>query len=322
MTETVKIGPLKVEPGEKKVGFLEVAELPSMKVTMPLMIVNGTNQGPTVSITAGVHSAEFAGIEGATRTYHQTDPTTFNGKLLIVPVVNTVAFQQGTIPYVNPVDNLNMNRIFPGNPNGSISHRMIHVLFTEVILRSQYHIDAHGGDIGEDLCSYCNYVQDTGNKQVDDDSKMMAHLFAEQYIYPIREMKGVSSWEAALKGIPSIVSESGAMGTYKEEQIQFHISGIQNILKYLEMIDGKATIYDPIVFTEVPRVVVNRGGVFQPLVNPGDQVKQGQKIGVNKNIFGEVIEELTAPTDAIIKIIFSKRVKVSGETAFTMWKLP
>ena len=141
---------------------------------MPLMIVNGINPGHTVSITAGMHSTEFAGIEAATRTYHQINPLTFNGKLLIVPVVNTVAFQRGTIPYINPLDNQNLYNIFPGDPYGSISYRMIYTLFTKVILRAQFYIDCHGGDLGEDLPFYCNFAYGTGNSHVDETSKLMA----------------------------------------------------------------------------------------------------------------------------------------------------
>lgn len=321
MADNIKIRSIETKPGEKKFGYLDIAELPSMRVTMPLMVIHGVNPGPTVSITSGVHSAEFAGIEATTRTFHQIDPANLSGTLLIVPVVNIIAFQFGNIPYINPIDNLNMNRIFPGNPNGSISYRLIHTVFNEIILRSQYHIDCHGGDIGEDLCSYCNYVQNSGNNQVDEDAEMMARLFAK-YIYPIQNFDGVSSWEAAKKGIPSIVSESGAMGTYKEEHIQFHLNGIHNILKHFQLVDGPAKMHDSIVFTDVPRVSVTRGGIFQALVQPGDQVEKGQKIGTIKNIFGELVEDLIAPEDSIIKIIFPKRVKTSGDTAFSMWKLP
>ena len=93
-------------------------------------------------MTGGVHGAEYAGILGAIRVFEQLDPSELKGTVVVIPVCSPVAFSRIT-RYVCPIDNLNLNRVFPGNKEGSFTQRLASVIFENVVSRAQYAIDLH-----------------------------------------------------------------------------------------------------------------------------------------------------------------------------------
>ncbi len=167
MSKPIMIRDIEAKPSEKTYSFLNIADTAIMNVKIPVMIVNGKEPGPKVCIIAGTHSMEYEGIEAVVRTYQNTDPSTLNGTLVMCPVLNTPGFQQG-IAYVNPLDNKNMNRVYPGDPEGTISDKMVHVLFTEIIKPCDYHMDLHGGDVTEDHARCVLYDTGVSTKEVDE----------------------------------------------------------------------------------------------------------------------------------------------------------
>jgi len=235
-------------------------------------------------------------------------------------VANLPAFQQGNLAYISPLDQLNLNRLFPGDPTGTISQRTVHILFHEIILRANYFIDLHCGDLGELLCPYSYFIGGTDNPSAEAQSRQLASLFSPTYIAR-GTFPGMAVWEATARGIPSILPEKGEMGNYVEPDIQFHMNGFHNVMQHLGMLEGQPTIHHPTAFFDVATVSVNRGGIFQPFVLPGDQVHKDQVLATIKSLFGDLLEEVIAPIDGIIKMASPKRVKTTGDTAFLIWDL-
>jgi predicted deacylase len=130
--DAVAIRDVRAEKGRRSQGFVDIANTPAGKLRIPLVIVNGAEDGPILCLTAGVHATEYLALRGT---------------VIAVPVVNTAMFESRT-PFVSPIDGLNLNNIAPGNPDGSISEVLAHILLTEIIGVSQYYIDIHGGDLG------------------------------------------------------------------------------------------------------------------------------------------------------------------------------
>ena len=111
-------------------------------VSTPVLITNGIAPGPTVCLTAAVHGDELNGIEMVRRVFHDIDPNKLSGALIGVPIVNVQGFRRGSryLP-----DRRDLNRYFPGNPNGSAAARIAHSLFTDVITHCDALIDLHTG---------------------------------------------------------------------------------------------------------------------------------------------------------------------------------
>src|SRR6059058_5767663 len=91
----------------------------------PVITVTGAKPGPTLFINAGVHGGEYPAIEAVIRLGKTLDPAAIAGTVILLPVLNLPAFQTRT-PFVCPVDNVNPNRVFPGDLDGSYSEQMVH----------------------------------------------------------------------------------------------------------------------------------------------------------------------------------------------------
>ena len=206
MSKIIKIRDIEAGPGEKAYGFLNVAETAITDVKIPVMIVNGSEPGPKLSLIAGTHSMEYEGIETVVRLYHDIDPSNLKGSLIMCPVLNTPGFQQG-VPYLNPLDGKNMNRIYPGDADGTISEKMVYVVFNELIRLSEWHMDLHGGDAVEDHEQCVLYDTGVSTKEVDEKEAEMARYFLPGIIRVFENgWPNTSSTEVAKLGIPSLTT--------------------------------------------------------------------------------------------------------------------
>src|SRR5437868_7274000 len=118
-----------------------------------VVTITGTNEGPTLFVNAGLHGSEYPAIEAVIRLGKTLDPQKINGTVILMPVLNLPAFRNRT-PFICPVDNVNPNRVFPGDPNGSYSEQMVHALVNEFVVHADAYIDLHGGDIPEALVPF------------------------------------------------------------------------------------------------------------------------------------------------------------------------
>lgn len=324
MAETIKIRDIEAKPGEKAYGFLKIGETASTEVKIPVAIVNGSEPGPKLCLTAAVHCTEYEGVEAAIRTFQDTNPAELKGALIICPVINTPGFQHGTL-YVNPLDGKNMNRVYPGKKDGTISDMMIYTVFNELIRICDAHIDLHGGEPVEDHGLYIIYCVDIGNKEVEERSKEMAMHYNCEILNEGKGHPGTSATEVSKIGIPSITPEAGALALYREKDIQFHYTGIKNIMKLMGMLPKEGPPAPPVANQKVcvgaPALRINNGGIFHPYVAPDEWFKKGDVLAEIKDMFGNVLEQVIAPEDGIIGLTFSKRVKTAGENAFLYLKL-
>ena len=140
-----------VEPGTKTETFLE-AEGPGpnglpVAIRVPVGIVRGVHDGPVFSAIAGVHGAEYCGIEAVIRLYREADPQQISGTL-ITAIANLPAFLERSM-YVCPVDDKNLGRFFPGDPGGTYSQVLAHHVFENLVRPADYVVDLHGGDARE-----------------------------------------------------------------------------------------------------------------------------------------------------------------------------
>jgi predicted deacylase len=126
----------------------------------------------------------------------------------------------------------------------------------------------------------------------------------------------------ARRGIPSVVCEAGFMGTYREEEIGQHVRGVTNILKDLGTLPGEPELVQDQparVFEENFTVATKHGGTMHPKVFPSAAIAKGQVLAEIKNLEGDVVEELIAPADGVVRVLFPKRVVNSGSIVYRGW---
>ena len=201
----------------------------------PVISVAGAKPGPVLFVNAGVHGGEYPAVEAVIRLGKTLDPKNVTGTVILMPVLNIPAFRMRT-PFVCPIDNVNPNRVFPGDPSGSYSEQMTHALFNEFVIHADAYIDLHGGDIPEALVPFVICRSEAGladfqPRDVAARSKEIAMAFGLPYVLtiskPVQPSKGhragaggLSSYAAAAeKGIPAILAEAGGVGQMQEDAV-------------------------------------------------------------------------------------------------------
>ena len=285
----------------------------------PVISVAGAKSGPVLFVNAGVHGGEYPAIEAVIRLGKTLDPNKISGTVILMPVLNLTAFRTRT-PFVCPIDNVNPNRVFPGDPNGSYSEQMTHALISEFVVHADAYIDLHGGDIPEALVPFviCRSeagLSDSKARNVTARSKEIAMAFGVPYVLavskPVQPSKGSSSYAAAAeKGVPSILAEAGGVGQMQEEAAELLVQGVINVMGHLGMIAEELPHLNPLpdkgeeggatLLTKFEWVYTKSAGVWYPKVSPGDVVKEGEQIGTVRDLFGDTLEKIISPVNGVI----------------------
>jgi predicted deacylase len=310
----------------------------------PVFSVTGAKPGPVLFVNAGVHGGEYPAIETVIRLPKTLDPKNVAGTVILMPVLTLPAFRSRT-PFVCPIDNVNPNRVFPGDPSGSYSEQMTHALIDEFVVHANAYVDLHGGDIPEALVPFVicrsatepveavnDPVKAATEREVAIRSKQMALAFELPYVLtvsrPVQPSTGLSSYAAAAeKGIPSILAEAGGVGQMQEDAVALLMHGVINVMRHLEMIDAggaqeaKAKVESrvgnlaasPTVLTKFEWLYTKNAGMWYPKVATGDVVKEGQRIGRVGDLFGDVLEEIISPvTGTVLFLTINPSVLENG----------
>jgi len=174
------VGGITVSRGEQVSGFIMVPKGMDEGSTIPITVAHGASDGPVLALIAGIHGYEYPPITALQAVRAQIDPTALSGTIIMVHIANMPSFLGRTI-YYSPVDGKNLNRMYPGDPKGSLSQRIAHLLTTEVIDQADYLVDLHGGDGNEALRPYV-YMPVTGDPAFDAKIEGLAVAFGLDHI--------------------------------------------------------------------------------------------------------------------------------------------
>jgi len=298
----INIKGIQAGAGEKVLGFLEVGKTSVNTYRIPVAILNGIQEGKTLGILGGTHGTEFASIEAVIRTIQELDPMKMRGAVLAVPVLNGPQFEHRSA-FLSPFDQLNQNRTFPGNPEGTLSQRTAHVVFSEIVSKCDALLDCHGGDITEDI--ECMVLAGKGDdEKVNSMAVDMASCFPTRYIslFPIRD-SGLTMSAQKIFGIPCVTSEAGTPYPVRERHIQFHYEGIMNNLRYFGILEGEPKMSHPVINPKSYRFTAEEGGIWHSKVELGQRVTAGEEIGNMTDLFGNIIKTYKAPEKGIITFL-------------------
>ena len=296
------VGTLSAGQGEKRYGVNEFP-VQDRPYQLPMWLINGAAEGPTLVVTAGVHAAEYASIAAALELGRSLDPASLCGCVIVVPIVDMPAFTSRSI-YICPLDGKNPNRVFPGNANGTASEQIADWLFRKVISQAKYYVDLHGGDLIEALVPFTIFFR-TGDNRVDEMSQEMAKIFGIHFLVS-SETPGSTFCAASRAGIPSILAESGGQGIWSDEDVRWHTNGLNRLMRHLKMIPGGAP--EPAPFTLLERFLwlrSDQAGFWYPAVAVNDAVKAGQNLGCVKDCEGSVLQTAVSPADGVVLFIVS-----------------
>jgi uncharacterized protein len=267
---------------------------------IPLTIVHGAKPGPALALIAGNHGYEYPPILALQRLRAELDPKVVSGTIYLVHVANVPGFQ-GRSLFTNPVDGKNLNRVYPGKADGTLSEQIAYAITTEVIEKSDALIDLHSGDGNESLRPYA-YQELTGNAAMD--AKIAALVTATLFDHividrdrPSDPAKAMYCSNAAItRGKPAVTVESGYMGTRDHESVDRLVRAVQNVMRHLGMLPGAALQADHPVYLDPVEILPSPAtGIFYPHVERGTSVEKGAVLAHVTDYFGKTIGEIRAP---------------------------
>lgn len=291
------LGNFTVEPGKKKSGFLRIG---GGEFQLPATILHGEQPGKTVLITAGIHAEEYVGIQSALELSEMLKVQKIAGTVVIVKVVNRKAFElrSGSDSHE---DGKKLNRVFPGNREGTWSERLAYAIEKELLSIADYYIDLHSGDSYEQLTPYVYYAG-AAAKEVVEQSREMAQQADVPYMVGSNVAMGGCYNYAASLGIPSILLERGQMGGWTKEESHSTRRDVRNILCHLGIYQGEKDYrnYYPLEVKNLCYQAANEQGLWYPCKKPGDMIQQGDMLGVIKDYEGKILEVCKAEYGGVI----------------------
>ena len=307
------IAGLEADPGQRRRVQLVVPGLEPIW-EMPAVVIRGSAPGPTLAVTSGMHAAEYVPIEAVTRLTRWVDPGALRGTLLAVLLVNSPGFYERSI-YVNPRDGRNLNRSFPGDPQGSPAEQVAAFLLSELIVGSDGYVDAHCGDLIEALSPFTLWTR-AGDPAVAERSRQMASAYGFEHTLGVEpaSVPGAAYAAGALRGVPSIIAEIGQQGICDEPSVQRHLRGLQNVMTHLGMIEPLGEpAPPPQPMDQMVWLRTDVSATYHPQVAVGESVREGQLVGELRTIFGDPLQEIRAPAGGVVVFLVTSLAVKAGD---------
>jgi predicted deacylase len=293
---------LQVAPGEVGFGRLVPGRLMwSQPLEVPLIVVNGAHDGPRLWLSSCVHGPEATGAEVIRRVVREVvDARALRGSIVAVPIANPLSFQPAT--YETPEDALNLNEVFPGTMEGTITRRLAHVLFQEAV-QCDFIIDMHANP---PPAMQFAIVPDVPDKNI----VRRAWDIGTKFGLTTRLMREVGPLQpggksigglvdcAAFEGVPGIIAELLYWYRIDPRSADVGTRGVLNVMKAMGMVDGPVEEQPvPVVAGELlgTDILCREGGLVYFAKDAGDAAEKGEVIALIRNPYGDVLEEIRAP---------------------------
>jgi uncharacterized protein len=289
-------------------------------------VMRGTSPGKRITLTSGVHGDEMSSIYAVQAIINGLDPAAMSGAVMAIFDISRPAIEGMNRRWPNSgrgADLIDMNRVWPGDESApSAPARHAGLLFNHLIRpNSDYVLDFHTGATGLDAADFHLAKMDVP------EIKAMAELFPISQIFDNPGYPGLLSDALFKVGIPAFTPEIGSGRKLDLAMIPRFVEGTMNVLRLHDIIKSSMgrTGRDTNVFVGngLMPVVATSGGIVEHLTKLTDNVKSGQKIAIQRNMFGEVVAEYTSPIDGQIGGLRSDATSEPGNVlAFILFNRP
>ncbi len=284
--DPIEIAGTKVLAGREGRVDIPVARLPTGTwLTLPVSVIHGRRDGPTIWLSGTLHGDELNGIAIIREVVRRLDAKELCGTVLAVPIVNVFGLVIGSryLP-----DRRDLNRSFPGSKRGSLASRLAYLFVNEIVRHCNYGIDFHTGSGGRANLPQLRCELD------DNPTRELAEVFAPPIILNSKHRSGSLRDTAVGLGITTLLFEAGAAHHFDRKSIRTGVEGTRRVLKHLQMIDQDVVPATPTCLSRQSTWARSRrGGLCQMSVELGDRVQEGQELAV-------VFESLSAK-DSIVR---------------------
>ncbi len=286
------IGGVAVKAGSRSEMGLPITRLVTgADVTLPVMVLHGKYDGPTVWIDAAIHGDEVCGVEIVRRVLADLDPRQMRGTLIAVPIVNVYGFMNRDryLP-----DRRDLNRAFPGSARGSLASQIAHLMMTEVVARCDVGIDLHTGSDHRANLPHIRADLD------DPETRRLAEVFGAAVMVHAQLRDGSLRQAARDVGARVLVMEGGEAWRWDPGSIASGVAGVERVLAHVGMIDASSTMtpgLDPIESRRTSWARARRSGILQVYAPLGSRVAGGDLLGEIFDSFGTRLGGVRAPLE-------------------------
>jgi predicted deacylase len=315
--DTLKVGDVSVTRGSKATGVIRIPDGVDKGLDIPVSVVHGKEPGKVLALIAGTHGYEYTSILALQRLLPQLDPARMKGSVILVHMANPESFFGRRI-YFNS-DGKNLNRVYPGKKEGTISERIAFALTREVIDQATHLIDMHCGDGNESLRPYSYWMTGT-DPSVDAQSKELNLAYGLDHIVidhdrskDVKDSR-YTSMTAILRGKPAITTESGSLGETDDFSVEAHRKGALSVINHLGIMAAPSVRVDKPVWIDKSEVLTSPAtGVWEPVIDQKDAVVAGSLVGRVKDAAGKVLAEVKAPFAGVMLYVVATPPVTKGE---------
>jgi len=246
---------------------------------VPICVIRN-GDGPTALLTGANHGDEYEGPVALQHTALTLAPQTVSGRVIIVPYFNYPAFRSAT--RTSPIDKANMNRIFPGKPDGTVSEKIAHYFHEVLVPMADVVLDFHSGGRTLDFIPFAAaHVLDDKAQQARCEAAMEA--FAAPYSTLLLEIDNVGMFDSDVEaqGKVFVSTELGGGGTATARSIGIAKRGIHNLLVHSGIVVGEPEA-GPSTRLDMPDmdcfVFSENEGLIEPMIDLGEPVEAGATV--------------------------------------------
>jgi predicted deacylase len=313
----------RLQPGSRGSFGLPVMRLPDGgDLWLPVLAAAGQSNGPTLAVLAGVHGDEYEGICAIPQIFRSFDQADLRGRLIAVPVCNVPAYRMAT--RTSPIDGLNLARVFPGDPKGTVTQRIAHVLTERIIAPANLLLDLHSAGIAYTMPTLVGYpYADTPLGRISRDAALAFGCDVLWAHPPDPTATGRSISAAEALGIAWIYTEAAGGGRALPEDVTCFTTGVLNVMRWLGMLPARPEPRPVRCHllgagnTDAP-IRVDTSGYFVSNVELLETVVTGQVIGHVLDFAGDPVEEIRAHANGRVVMIRGLPAIHAGEGAFLL----
>jgi predicted deacylase len=262
--------------------------------------------GPTLVVLGAVHGDEYEGVETIPLAFSDVDVSNMAGTLVMVPVCNLPAFESAIRS--SPIDGMNLARVFPGKPDGTVTERIAYALTEKLFRHADFLLDLHSGGVAYEIPTLIGYLHDDG--ELGQKSRAAAEAFGAPVLWghPMPVPAGRSISAAMAYNVPWLYTEASGGGFARPSDIACFRRGVLNIMRHLGMLPGAPEVPQPThhlvgdgnldIVTLAPV-----GGYFRPTVAVLDNAAKGNVLGDIFDFFGKKIATITAEMDGVVIMV-------------------
>ena len=252
-------------------------------ISIPIAVIRN-GEGPTVFLMAGNHGDEYEGQIVLAKLIRELEPAHIRGRVIILPAANLPAAMDGA--RVSPIDQGNLNRAFPGDPHGTPTFAIAHYIDSILYPMADFHHDLHSGGSSLKYVPFCS-MRKSGDAALDARSLAALQAFDAplSMVWAYNPENRLAGAAAARRGLVSLGGEFGGGGNVDRGSLAMLDRGVRNFLQFSGVMADDATLPAPRgtrmveVSSRAHYVYATEGGLLEPLVDLGAEVRQGDIAG-------------------------------------------